>query len=1459
MKKMKEPVLCRRSTRGRDKAGSSMALVMIITAALVIWAMALAPLMTNTGKQALNVQIGYTEYLGSRGAIEFAKGHLEYVVQTESPYTFAVLRETVSSNGEESTEYSVVRKRTATGGVEDEYSSYVDAKTDYYEDTLDVPRDNSDGDKVAAICAITPPQMTGNQYTITISTYHEGEPGLSYNATFTMKGSLMINPESYRQKEALPLSDFVLVDGVLGGKTDAEGNWVENRVWESTITVATAKQLYSIRENFLPFQSSDLSEDAAALDGYADAGEYPAVFKTTVEAALDDESHEIGDPVEDLPTDDTLNWYMPTSSTEQKGGAMKLGDDNRTVFLWEGSWKDVTELCTVLYNGNSAYPSAPGYYRVTVDFRGTGEYDAMSVYNTLPCRGLDMGNISIKLGSKYSKPTNGEIEAVTYTPAVTKKENGVDVTTPAYADVTLSAEVAKGTILYGYSTSDDSDSVVWSTSSTIRVNNTDKTYFFFCATASGPDSDGVFHEASDVEYIGMVYPYTYVSSNSLSGQYLMLNSNGYAMLANGDELKSEKVAAAGKPGAGLLYNTPDNMIWEVSGNSIRNVGDYGDLKLAKSNGSDRFDVYKTGSGCDSQRRNFYLHINDGSVSAPDSKSSNSVYFVLVPTEPDYDVSAPYGGAYTSNAEVSGIKTQYPEITTVYANGSEVTGDLKPGYYHLTGTLADGSLVSLGTADIGKYSLNDTPSVAVDTANSNDAITDDHIVVLTSSGWDNNGGVHYYGYQTVSGSSSSAIKWYTSTEDTITLRLPYGSYKFLVSDGGNSSYNGAQSTTVSVTLSAKSQSFTANDFRNVYYHLDTTGTTPTITWYGDLPDGFQPSKVTKIVYGKRIDNCTYYNKDTWSSWNLSDILNTSNYPTGTVYLWSDTPIDGYNIVGIEITGNSETFTNNFEDLIDYNILGTHITFAANRTKYQKVVPLPGSLATTHVAGHQSSMMSGKSLYFMGGGEDGNGKSINTFGNDIFLKADLLVLNSSITSSMRDEEGNRITGRVTVEPYSTEKTLLFAVHDIYPDGGAAPVFEAHCLYAIEPGSDIYNPVPSNYTLVGKLDYDDITEFTKFKDALRNGYPKLNLDIAYADEDQLSRIISSETMGWTDKGLLSGSSSSTNPDFAVCTFVNRVSGTTSYKANRILLAAADNHLTVPYNVTFYTRYLSLDTTTLEQGSSSPSFVVWNLAQDEDFIQWIASALSITNYSSKSLQVDFEETISIVNSSGGTTVYKPQISRYEDGADLFDPDTAPIELMAEYTTDEINGLFSNGIFSWLSSAVKIVDRYIALKPSSSGTGVIDIYAALNLDLDIYTNYLYVDPAVTTIRLDSAINNISFTISSQENGYTTDEYLGWFKGHSADAYSGTLMYFGGQVEIVVENRVVNTIPKGFYYVPASDADGVALTDFDWAAHTIDPEMLQQYSIYIDPYTGKINDAYVDTGLEDSSPNMGGFSGGMIE
>ena len=68
----------------KGKKGSSLAFVMAIGAALVIWVTCIMPLMTTTGTIAYQTQGVQDDYLGSRSAIEFCKSELEKIVEDKT-------------------------------------------------------------------------------------------------------------------------------------------------------------------------------------------------------------------------------------------------------------------------------------------------------------------------------------------------------------------------------------------------------------------------------------------------------------------------------------------------------------------------------------------------------------------------------------------------------------------------------------------------------------------------------------------------------------------------------------------------------------------------------------------------------------------------------------------------------------------------------------------------------------------------------------------------------------------------------------------------------------------------------------------------------------------------------------------------------------------------------------------------------------------------------------------------------------------------------------------------------------------------------------------------------------------------------------------------------------------------------------------------------------------------------
>ena len=77
----------------QNKVGSSLAFVVIVGAALVIWMTCVIPLMNGTGANSKTMSGIFQDYITSRSSIEFCKSELEKIVETDSPYTFCVVQD----------------------------------------------------------------------------------------------------------------------------------------------------------------------------------------------------------------------------------------------------------------------------------------------------------------------------------------------------------------------------------------------------------------------------------------------------------------------------------------------------------------------------------------------------------------------------------------------------------------------------------------------------------------------------------------------------------------------------------------------------------------------------------------------------------------------------------------------------------------------------------------------------------------------------------------------------------------------------------------------------------------------------------------------------------------------------------------------------------------------------------------------------------------------------------------------------------------------------------------------------------------------------------------------------------------------------------------------------------------------------------------------------------------------
>lgn len=1459
----------------RGKKGSSLALVMMIGAVLVIWVMCIMPLMTTTGTITYQTQGSYDDYLQSRSVIEFCKSELEKIVEEKIPYTFAVTGNVTEEN------FAAVPKYNVTGQtVRPEYAALVNSP-----DALDDRKDVPSSDEVAAICAVEPSRENPNIYDIIITTYENCEEQMKYTATFTPKGSLMIHPEAYKQNQALPLSDFVVVDGKMG----------PNTVWNSGITMQTADSL-DFNEVLLPLIDASHSDWHA---GYANTGEYPAVFKTTANAAYKDGAN-ITDPVTmgDLSSDQ--NWIMPKTGTTSENGNIWYSLDGNTlqIMMYANGNVNITEDCIVYLNGavtrDYSVP-AHGIYTVSIDYKGTDystdenleKYDPEQV-NVLPISGLKLvtnkateinrvstgkhtlsENISMDVEKVDYTNDQGEVVETTYT---------VTLTQPESADLVYCVTDSQG------------QNITWTESNVFEgLSNAPGTAYFFYACRPASYVDGVFMADSDVKYVGMLYAPKFVNSLTNNSKYSILGvtDGGYYALTSGADV------TAVPADHGFIKNSYDawTAISDNNGWSLRNssnkylrinatadpqyteetvenhgqsifdwdghtctkyscsscnwsfsvgIGNNMALTVASVNNTSDFTVSRTDSHTEKYReyecsyrkdkeitftRTEYLSLN-GSVST--SEETATVRFMELPPAAPSTPASPsktytIGDTVTYGTNVLnhvGSAVGSDEIVALYANGQQVNNILNAGSYHMVVKVKNGereTWANLGILTVAKYNL-DNSEVTV-TAERH--AVDELRVDLSAAGWHENSGTKYFGYKKT---SDSAYHWFATNDSEYTFRLEYGTYQFAVKESGNVNYNGVESAAVEVAIEMNPVDLVAEDKPFFIYMMDDE--TGEITWY-KLPKGILPGGETNrvlFVYGYSNN---YTNSIDWT----------------TEYKGQSYQKDVWIVVGtVKVTYTLTRYAvyveeSNFDKDDDLNRRG--------QLQYTKMFEIEEPLEYGYVADRAPSMMRGSSLYFMG-----TSGSINTYGTAVELTTDLLVLNSDIIGG----------GYVYVKPYGSQAanpgdTLLFIANTggIVREGNV--IFEGRTFYRIPIDTDLCNvdAVTAAGWKVGTVMDEDV------KYLFRQGvFPEVNLDIAYADRAQLSRIINSETIGWTDDGILAGSSNSSNPGYAITAYITGMNGEVSYKANRILIAgkcAGVNALNVTSDLAFTTRYLSVDAEQIE--GSGTKFMLYNLAQDQGFVQWISNALGLTNYSSKSLQMDYERPTMII-SDAGTITMPTQICRYDHGTNLLGNATN-MSLMAEYTTSEIENLFENGfISSILGSTVKTVDRYVSLK-ADNASGTIDIDSWLSgSQLDIYANYVYVDSSVKKINMSSWFGGNDIRVSSQESGYTTQEYLGIFKGHSAETYTGTILYFSGYVQINL-GRSTKTVAPGFYWIQATD-NGTSLAELadNPADHAIDPEELKDYSIYINP-DGSLSNAYVDTGLLDNnSVGAGGFSGGSM-
>ena len=1475
----------------QGKKGSSLAIVMMVGAVLVIWVMCIMPIMATTGTVAIQTEESYDDYMIGRSAVEYCKSELEHIVETKIPYTFAL-------TGNPTDGFTVQPKWNTTGQTPlPEYAALVRSP-----DSLDDRKDVPTSDSVVAICAVEPSKTKDNVWDIVITTYDKCDKVMSYSATFTGKGSLLIYPEAYKQNQALPLSGFVLVDGKYG----------DNTVWNSTINMNNAEKL-NFNETLLRYVDRSSSE---WHPGYANTGEYPAVFKTTVNSAYDPNAT-LTDPVTIGALTSDESWVEPKAGNSEPGNIwFDTSTGKIKIYMRTNSGsEDITSACTVYLNGRVTYDleiPTTGVYKVSVDFAGTdystdvnlNKYDKTKT-NVLPINGLQLsGEINKNSVSNNPQSLTETAKIGDISKEVVYKDK--DKTKVDYTEYTVTIDCTAEGLLYGMC--DEDGKVTWQNEKVFKFRDPkegDAYFFYICRPATYVD--GVYNTASDAKMAGMIYMPKFVNSFSNSDSYVMLGEvNGSTYQLNndlsasaiamdegfvvgeqnigGDKWKAYIYGSGNNSNKSLVIQNPSeknlNILPDVTiveqryqNGTIKKEDHYHSygygngewtecaLNEAKWDGSlyvgfadnggfkyslegSAFKLYRDGvkveynkfsCGFSSYGYNkvtqtlsnsqHYLGIASNRASVTDAVHSTSFKFMQAPPSAPTNVKAPgedftIDGTVTHGTDVlDHVRDELDgvELVTLYANNQEVDGALNSGKYHLVAKVKINNVelfVNLGNLTVNKASL-DASDLDVTVVRDQ---TDEFSIDVSATGWHSNGGIRYFGYLDTE-KRSEGYHWYISDNDTFTFRLEYGTYEFAVMESGTLNYKGIQSNEhLSVEISMQYVELVADDKPFFQYTMSDSGE---IQWY-KLPKDILPNRVD-FVYG-------YTNS--WSGreeWHLSYKGESYDGLADTTFT-----LNKYAVYVEESTHDMDN---------DY---GTD-WWNKGQLLYSKMFKINEPLEYNITAqGRAPSLMRGSSLYFMG-----RGNSMNTHGTDIFLETDLLVLYADVTGG----------GRVIVDPYTTGQgtpgdILFFAANSGGITRGGQTLFEGRMFYRIPAGTDLCN-LNATTTASWKIGdiYDDDVKYL-----FRQGvYPEIDLDIAYTSTEQLSRVISSETIGWTVDGVLSGTSSNTNAGYAITAYVTEMGGETNYKANRILLAANNGTswtLDVTSNLTFTTRYLSVEADQII--GHNTNFILNNLAQDQAFVQWLSNALGLTNYSSKSLQMDYERNTQIINGEVTTPVQK-QICRYENGTNLLGQ-AENMSLTAEYTTREIEDLFNNGFVSSIfGSTVKTVDRYVSLK-ADNDDGVVNIDSWITgSHLDIYANYVYIDSSVKEFNMSSWLGGSDIRISSQESGYTTQEYLGIFKGHSAESYTGTILYFADSVRINLGGST-KTVSPGFYWLDATD-NGTSLTVLadNPNNYRIDPDELKEYSIYIND-DGTLSNAYVDTGLEDNnSPAVGGFSGGSIE
>ena len=1469
----------------KGKKGASLAFVMAIGAALVIWVTCIMPLMATTGTVAYQTQGKQATYLGSRSAIEFCKSELENIVKTSVPYTFAVKE---LNNGT----FEAIPKYTNTSGqvsVSGTYSGLINihaGTADATDDRKDVPTSND----VVAICAVV--ESIGGDYKIDITTWNNCEKGLTYSVTFTPDGNLLIFPEAYGDKQALPLSDFVLVDGQLGNTT----------VWNSTITVGNSTTR-NFTETLMPWILPSSDEYST---NYANARGYPSAFKTTAEPATYNDVPYVGNPIPDLRTSDEWSEPYGVEKENQNGGSIwyTVANGKVRVYLYTHSTQEITDQCQVYFNGkhypDKSVPTTSGVYQVTIDYTGTGSTFVKGKVNILPAKGIVMPKLykvaAATTGKHQLTDEEKKIKVSAVDPEWIKDSSGKNTNQYNTVKVTLSG--SSDGLLYGcvYIDSDGKSVVQWSPDNFFTGLDKNTSYFFYvCRPAS--IENGQFIESSDVECIGRIFPNKGVAKMTEGNFLIMTNdSNANTLKYDLNVTKTNSYVDDGYIVANVANNDDTfftDYTWKVIGsdlgwNFINKQSQYLDLyaepytiwgvvvgyhnyKAQLTSTSILLNVSHNGENATVSRyldggsifgydidTTVYLDLSKSSKGNEKSATVKLVQIPSYPETPKLDISYELKDytMTTGNSVFQHVATNLnpaDTLNSIFVNTTKYTysdnSNLLPGIYQvavstdtISDTLPKNLVINKAAQTAASTVITVTPVDSTKLTDQYERMYADMMVKVTASNLDTMYGNLYIGYRLAS-EAETEYRWFPAdSSNSHTFCLEYGDYIFAAKYTGDSVYTSSifpaedavRENREAYIYTISPQPITLDQSDAVKFEYTNSNGSGVVVWY-KLPDNVNPSRV-KLVYG--VPTSDDGKSIRWQATQTSDCV------------W-------YGVVVL----NSNYGGPDFSDL-------------------SHALKLPSPIAITNANGHQSSIIRGSSMYFMGGRS--NKPSIDTWGNDIFLTSDIVVLSSEIVHSA-GEDGQK-TGRVIVEPYTpndgTNYTLLYNPTDRVIIVGTANL-APDTFYKVDAGKDLCTLTDAYLSRNGRTLGTTRSAAVTHQFTLSMGaFPEINLDIAYANETQLSYIISSETVGWTDKGKLRNTSTLSNyAKYAVCTFVHEITSSAhqdDYKANRILIAAETTtgykDMIVPYSVSFTVRYLSIDAEHVTQQNSS-YFKVHNLGEDESFIEQILNLLKLNSFSSKSLQVDFER-FTIITPGAMDGIAK-QIYRYESGTDLFTGASKYEKLLTDYSLTEIKNMFGVA-----TTGAYIVDRYISITPVDGEGSTLNVSTALSSRLSIYANYIHIDDKLKEIKFESYIwggSNQDIVISSQEGGYGDNEYLAFFRNNSSEKYKGTLVYLEGPLKVTFAdsflgfdtNKSEFNLGKGFYYIYAT-TDGTSITrltnlftgtnlndNTEKKPYKIAEESLKDYAVYVDK-DGNLTNAYVDTGLEGSG-GIGGFSGGKVE